>query len=117
MNTDPTPGHRATWHEKQFAWLGYPTEPVRTDMCDWFTRHGIDPNQVPGDWGRVSRHCLPDLPGISLEMFVRGTSGGWAKNEAGDDVKRETVWIPMEADPLPFPASIYPAASTTGGRR
>jgi hypothetical protein len=86
----------------------FDTDPNETDrlaMCDWFRRHGIDSKWIPLH-SAITRWLLPDNPGIEYDQFVLDDKGNLLPDYEGGiplDVRRETLWVPMEANPLPFP--------------
>jgi hypothetical protein len=89
-----------------YVWREPPINPIREAMCVWFRAHGIEPDDVPDSNGHVYRHLLPNLPGITYERYAitRRPGGGTIdRRDADGGIARDTVWVPMEADPLPFP--------------
>lgn len=81
-----------------------PNESERLAMCDWFHRHGIDPQWIPMD-SAITRWLLPDRPGIEYDRYVLDDHGHLVIDaRSSDDCPRETLWFPMEANPLPFPS-------------
>lgn len=95
------------WSE-MFAWNQRVNEPFRLAMCTWLRAHGIDPDLISVDNGWVARHTKPNLPGVTYSSFVRLPNGNIKKDHELGAPAVETVWLPMEADPLPFPAGVYP---------
>lgn len=79
-----------------------PSETERLAMCDWFRRHGINSQWIPLH-SAITRWLLPDNPGIEYDQFVLDNHGHLVIDERSPDLERETLWFPMEANPLPFP--------------
>jgi hypothetical protein len=83
----------------------YPVAAVRLPMIEWMERHGINHDLVPIPC-TITRHLLPDLPGISYPLYVTDDNGSIQLTPDLLAAQIEDVWLPMEANPLPFPAAV-----------
>jgi hypothetical protein len=72
----------------------------RLVWCEWFRRHGADPNDVPVD-NRIERH--PDTYRLVYEVYVRNEQGACYLNAERTDAVRKIQVFQLEGPPLPFP--------------
>lgn len=68
--------------------------------CEWFRRHGANPNDVPVD-NHIERH--PDTYRLVYEVYARDGQGARYLNAERTDAVREIQVFQLEGPPLPFP--------------
>lgn len=79
---------------------GFMPEPVRTAMLDWFSRHGINADEVPIP-SIVERQ--PRERRIVHEVYLLNDAGGRYVDATGEDAARMVAIVQLDREPGPFP--------------
>jgi hypothetical protein len=71
----------------------------REDLCAWLRANGIDPDEVPLDADMTITTVDNDARWLRCEVFVTDANGRRMLNERRTDVARDTVTVPLRAEP------------------